>query len=285
MDTDLKYIKIPIWESVAPFNNNITENEFVENCFMIRNIKEAEMYVYFPHTKNCHVATLICAGGGYLGLALWIEGESVARALNEMGITAIVLKYRLPNFHPEVPLSDAQQAMRIIRAHAKQWNIDSNKIGILGFSAGGHVASFTGTHFNDYLGGSQNKLKKISSRPDFMGLIYPVITMQEYTHLGSRLYLMGENPSQEMKNYYSNEMHVTSSTPPSFIVVTEKDETVDPQNSYQFNLALQRKNVPVELNIFKLGDHGFGISDCDIPVCEWHHLFYDWLLRLKIIEN
>lgn len=277
------YVKLQVWPGGATESNEIVATESVENCFMIRNITSAEIFVYKPTINKSHAAVVICPGGGYLGLAFWIEGQDVAKALNQMGITAIVLKYRLPNFHPSVPISDARQAMRIVRSHAKDWDIDPHKVGIAGFSAGGHLASFVGTHFETEALVYSGKLNAITSRPDFMALLYPVITMQEYTHQGSRRYLLGENASQEMKDYYSNELHVTQNTPPTFIVVTEEDETVDPQNAYQFNLALQQKNVRAALNVFKKGEHGFGASKHNLPVDNWPVLFKAWLQLLKII--
>lgn len=278
------YLKLQVWPDGAPESNGIVAMESVENCFMVRNTSSAELFVYKPKTSYSHAAVVICPGGGYLGLAFWIEGQDVAKVFNDMGITAIVLKYRLPNFHPNVPVSDAEQAMRIVRSHAKEWDIDPHKVGIAGFSAGGHLASFVGTHFSGQEPVYTGELKKITSRPDFMALFYPVITMQEYTHIGSRYYLLGDNPSQEMKDYYSNEKHVTKTTPPSFIVVTEADKTVDPQNSYQFNVALQQKNVSAELHVFKLGEHGFGASEHNLPVDNWPRLLQSWLKRLQIIK-
>ncbi|MEO6636653.1 MAG: alpha/beta hydrolase [Ginsengibacter sp.] len=278
------YSRLGVWPDGASESNEIVALESVENCFMVRNTSSAELFVYKPKSNTSHAAIVICPGGGYLGLAFWIEGLDVAKVFNDMGITAVVLKYRLPNFHPYVPVSDARQALRIVRSHAKEWGIDPHKVGIAGFSAGGHLASFVGTHFEMNTLVYSGKLKDITSRPDFMALFYPVITMQQYTHLGSRHYLLGDNPSQEMKDFYSNEQHVTRKTPPTFIVVTEEDKTVDPQNSYQFNLALQKNNVPAELNIFKLGEHGFGASKHNLPVDNWPVLLQSWLKRLQIIE-
>jgi acetyl esterase/lipase len=229
----------------------------------------------FPAVKDSAngSAVLICPGGGYSGVSQIKEGEEFARWFNKMGISAFVLYYRMPNGHHTVPLKDAQTAMSIIRSRAKEWKIKKNKIGILGFSAGGHLASTVGTHF-----------KTKAERPAFMLLGYPVVTMDStYTHKGSRTNLLGKKPTDEMVKLYSNELQVTKKTPPTFIVHAKDDSAVPIANSENLKKALEAKNVPVKLVIYDKGGHGFGMRKRGIPADNWPDELKVWLKEMKII--
>ena len=220
-------------------------------------------YYPAPADKACGTAVIICPGGGYSILAIDIEGSFVAKWLNTLGITAFVLKYRLPSSKIMIdktigPLQDAQRAMRIVRSHAKQWKINPRRIGIMGFSAGGHVASTLSTHYNQKV----YKVKdSVSARPDFSLLIYPVISMRKsITHMGSRINLLGKNPSQALVRLYSNELQVNKNTPPAFLVQAINDPVVPVQNSIDYALALHKYKIPVELHLYERGGHGFSLA-------------------------
>jgi acetyl esterase/lipase len=214
----------------------------------------------------------------------------VARRFNEMGITAFVLKYRLPSEGHEnstlVPLQDAQRAIRLIRSQASRFNIDPQKIGVIGFSAGGHLASMLGTSWDRKSYSPQNILDSLTARPDFMILLYPVISMNtDHTHGGSQRALLGENPDSILIHQFSSEELTRPDAPPTFLVVTEDDSTVDPQNSYRFQEALRESNVPVKLQHFPYGGHGFGIEE-SIPVgAAWPDLCESWLLEMGFLEK
>jgi len=255
--------------------NELTSPESFRDPEFIINISEPRMY-FFPAAKEKAIgaAVLICPGGGYAGVSQIKEGSEIAKWFNELGVAAFVLYYRMPNGHATVPLADAQTALKIIHKQAKEWSIDENKIGIMGFSAGGHLASTVGTHF-------KNKIQ----RPAFMILGYPVVTMQkELTHGGSRSNLLGKNPSADLVTLYSNELQVTKKTPPTFIVHAIDDKTVPIANSEHLLKALQENNVPSELHKFDVGGHGFGMRPRGIPVDKWPDLLKTWLQATKLIK-
>jgi len=210
---------------------------------------------------SMHTAVLVVPGGGYSGVATGHEGDSIARAFNKIGVNAFVLKYRLPSDSTMVnktigPLQDAQSALLTIRKNAKQWNINPAKVGVIGFSAGGHLASTLGTHFDKP---AINNSDNISLRPDFMALIYPVITFGKFAHLGSLENLIGKNPSQQLVDLYSNEKQVTAATPPTFLVHAEDDNVVPVENTLMFYDALLQNKVKSEMHIYAGGGHGFGL--------------------------
>jgi len=210
---------------------------------------------------SMHTAVLVVPGGGYSGVATGHEGDSIARAFNKIGVNAFVLKYRLPSDTTMVnktigPLQDAQSALLTIRKNAKQWNINPAKVGVIGFSAGGHLASTLGTHFDKP---AINNSDNISLRPDFMALIYPVITFGKFAHLGSLENLIGKNPSQQLVDLYSNEKQVTAATPPTFLVHAEDDNVVPVENTLMFYDALLQNKVKSEMHIYAGGGHGFGL--------------------------
>ena len=222
---------------------------------------------------------VVCPGGGYVHLAMDHEGWQIAEWLNKLGISAFVLKYRLgPKYHYPVELWDAQRAIRYVRSHAQDYGIRPDRIGIWGFSAGGHLASTTGTHFDRGDPNGSETIDKQSSRPDFMILAYPVITFEEpYAHLGSMHALLGEKPDQELVRSLSNETQVTPETPPTFLFHTTEDKTVPVQNSVNFYLALQRAGVPAEMHIYLKGPHGVGLAQNDPVLRTWPDRLADWL--------
>ncbi len=224
-------------------------------------------------------AVIICPGGSYLRLSMDKEGSDVAKWLNERGITAFVLKYRLgPKYHHPVELRDAQRAIRYVRSHAKDYGYDEKRIGIWGFSAGGHLASTTGTHFDGGKSDAADPIERQSSRPDFMILAYPVITLAPpYVHLGSRNALLGRDPDAALIELLSNEKQVTADTPPTFIIQTTEDQLVPGENSIYFYLALRKAGVPAEMHIFQKGEHGAGLAPNDPVLKTWPDLLADWL--------
>lgn len=257
-------------------NNGLTQLEKYRDSEFLMNISEPRMYAYPASTEKANgTAVIICPGGGYSGVAVIKEGSEFAKWFNDLGITAFVLYYRMPNGHTQIPLTDAQTALSIVRKHAKSWSINKNKIGIMGFSAGGHLASTLGTHF-----------KTKAQRPAFMILAYPVVTMEKnLTHSGSRTNLLGKNPTDELVKLYSNELQVTQKTPPTFIIHATDDKTVPVQNSIQLYKALLDKKVVAELDTFAVGGHGFGMRKRGIPVDNWSELLKNWLLKNKLISD
>ncbi|MDB5009212.1 MAG: Acetyl esterase/lipase, partial [Mucilaginibacter sp.] len=219
---------------------------------------------FFPEKGKANgTAVIICPGGGYARLAINKEGYSVAKEFNKIGVTAFVLKYRLPSDaimkdKSIGPLQDAQAAILMVRTHAAEWGINPSKVGITGFSAGGHLASTAGTHFDKAV--VENKAN-ISLRPDFMILMYPVITFGQMAHQGSKESLVGKDAPSALIELYSNEKQVTATTPPTFIVQAEDDTTVPVQNSLMFYEALLKANIPAEMHIYPAGGHGFGLNN------------------------
>jgi acetyl esterase/lipase len=198
--------------------------------------------------------------------------------LNSIGITAFVLKYRIgPKYHHPAPLQDAARAVRLVRARAAEWKIDPKRIAVLGFSAGGHVASSIGTHFDPGQPGAADVIERVSSRPDLLVLIYPVITMGEFTHEGSKKQLLGENPTADMVKLMSNEEQVTKETPPTFLVHTANDAAVPVENSLRFAEALRKVGVPFELHVYERGKHGFGLAPDDPILSTWPSRAAAWL--------
>lgn len=230
-----------------------------------------------PKDKATGAAIIVCPGGGYGHLADH-EGGPVAEWLNSVGVTAFVLKYRLgPTYHHPAPLQDAARAIRTVRARAKEWGLDPQRVGILGFSAGGHLAATAGTHFDAGAPDASDAIERVSSRPDLMILIYPVITMRDATHGGSRKNLLGEQPSPELVKLLSNEEQVTKETPPAFLVHTMTDATVPVENSMMFAAALRKAGVPFEFHLYERGPHGFGLGTKDPILGSWPGRCADWL--------
>ena len=283
---------INLYTEKVPNSIPSTEEEKTETdqkgILRISKVTVPALTVYLPPKEKANgTAVIICPGGGYGILAAGHEGVDVAKRFNEMGVTAFVLKYRLPSdkimVNKEIgPIQDAQRAIEIVRTRAKEWNINKNKIGIVGFSAGGHLASTAGTHFqNNYL----NPGKKANLRPDFMILGYPVISFSDSIgHRGSRNNLLGENPSPEKIIEYSNELQVTKNTPPTFLVHAMDDKAVPVQNSVNFYEALQKNKVPSEIYLYEKGGHGFGLNNATSDV-KWMDLVETWMKKIGIIKN
>ncbi|MDR3653287.1 MAG: alpha/beta hydrolase [Paludibacter sp.] len=267
--------EIKLYPNGPKDSNGFTEKESLMRADFVIKISDPRMYFYPAPKDNANgTAVLICPGGGYLGVSVINEGKLEAEWFNKLGVSAFVLYYRMPNGHYNIPMEDAQTALEIIHKNAKKWNIDQDKIGIMGFSAGGHLASTVGTHF-------KNKIQ----RPAFMILGYPVITMNKaLTHLGSRENLLGQSPSEKLVKLYSNELQVTKNTPPAFIFMALDDKTVPVENSYSFYKALQANNVPAELHTFDVGGHGFGMRKSGIPADKWPDLLETWLKNNKLIN-
>jgi len=234
---------------------------------------------YAPKRAKNQTAIVVCPGGGYRNLAMDHEGVQIATWLNSLGISAFVLKYRLgPKYHHPAQMNDVQRAIRTVRARAADYGVDANKIGVWGFSAGGHLASTAATHFAAAAAGSADPLERVSSRPDFAVLTYPVISLTtDYVHKGSRLHLLGENPSEEDKRLLSNELQVTKDTPPTFLVHSNEDAVVPAENSVLFYLALRKAGVPAEMHIYERGPHGFGLGSLDAVLRSWPSRLADWL--------
>ena len=281
---------IPLWTGSIPNQQESDEKEFQENLdvFWVRNVQIPTLEVFLPTKKNATgYGVVICPGGGYWGLAYNYEGIDFAKWLVSKGIAAFVLKYRLPLskslIEPhKAPLLDAQRAIRLIRHQKEKWNVDENKIGILGFSAGGHVASTLGTHFDENNNLKADPINKLNARPDFMALIYPVITMDSiYAHTGSKDNLLGKDPKEELVKYYSNELHVNANTPPTFLVHASDDDSVPVDNSLLFYKALREVEVSSEMHIYPFGGHGFAFAKEQGYLASWTERFTDWLLNLE----
>jgi acetyl esterase/lipase len=272
-------MKINLWPDGSipqSIQNNIQEQVESTDIVRISKVQVPQLEVYIPNKKGATgQAVIICPGGGYARLAYDWEGTDIAKLFNAYGIAAFVLKYRLPdslsNNHPDqVPLIDAKQAMQIVRTRAEEWNINPQKIGIMGFSAGGHLAATLSTHFDK------------STRPDFSILIYPVITMDKnIAHMGSRNNLIGTHPTEAMIKLYSNELHISAQTPPTFILHATDDNAVPVENSLNYYQGLKKNGVPVEMHIFPSGGHGFALALGKGALEKWPELLLNWMKELK----
>jgi len=237
--------------------------------------------VYLPQSNGVMSAVVVCPGGGYGMLAMDHEGRQIAEWLNARGVAAFVLRYRLgPRYHHPIELGDAQRALRFARYHAADYGIAPGKIGIWGFSAGGHLASTAGTHFDSGESNSPDPIDRMVSRPDFMILAYPVVSFTTpYTHRGSLRNLLGDNPDPKLVANLSNETQVTPQTPPAFLFHTDSDSGVPPENSVLFYLALRKAGVPAELHIYERGEHGVGLALFDPVLSSWSRRLEDWMKR------
>ncbi|RIV50942.1 alpha/beta hydrolase [Flagellimonas taeanensis] len=283
---------MPLWPQAVPNQIASGEKEVVDHkddgITWITNVQNPTLEVYLPSRKNATgQAVLIFPGGGYHGLAYDWEGTDIAKALTVKGVAGIVVKYRLPwsksitKGKNVVPLQDAQRAIKLVRAGSAEWGIAPDKIGIMGFSAGGHLASTLGTHYNDEVYQRQDAADDLSARPDFMALIYPVITLGEpSTHTGSRTSLLGEDPTQEEVDYLSNEKHVNGDTPPAFLLHAMDDKAVPVENSILFLGALREHQVPATMHVYPTGGHGFSLALNDERLKNWMDLLFDWLANL-----
>ena len=261
-----KPIELPLWPNGAPNSNELKGDEQEMDNGRVTNIKNPDITVYRAEHPN-GMAVIMCPGGGYARLAMNHEGHDMAPWFNTQGITYVVLKYRMPNGHNEVPFSDVEQAIRLVRQHAAEWNINPAKVGIMGASAGGHLASTLATHYTSK-----------ETRPDFQILLYPVITMDaNFTHAGSRENLITKNPSADLIAKYSNELQVNAQTPQAFIALSSDDKAVLPQNSINYYLALLKHNVPATMHIYPTGGHGWGFRDNFTYKRQWTDELEKWL--------
>lgn len=270
----------PLYDGAIPGAIPGADEETVDANGHVSKITKPTISVFkSANAKPNGAAVIIFPGGGYWINAIQHEGFDVAKRFNEAGITAFVVKYRIPNDktmsnRETGPLQDAQQAIHVIRSRAKEWNINPNRIGIMGFSAGGHLASTAGTHFNTVI---NPVLKNPNVRPDFMILVYPVISFVEGVgHMGSREQLIGKSPTKEKVNLYSNELQVTKQTPPTFLIHASDDDAVLSENSIRFYQSLLKNKVPAELHIYERGGHGFGMNN---PTTrdEWMERCLNWI--------
>jgi acetyl esterase/lipase len=243
--------------------------------------------VYSAYGKNTSgTAVIVCPGGGYGALAMNHEGRQIANYLNSFGVTAFVLKYRLgPKYHHPVELGDAQRAIRLVRSRAKDFNIEPDRVGLWGFSAGGHLASSAGTHFDSGNANAPDPIDRLGSRPDFLVLAYPVISFTTpYTHKGSLKNLLGDNPDPELVKSLSSELQVTAQTPPTFLFTTSGDTGVPAENSILFYMALHKAGVPAEMHIFEKGPHGVGLGGMDPALEEWPRLLQNWFRTRGLLK-
>lgn len=236
--------------------------------------------VYLPPADKANgTAVVVCPGGGYGHLALSHEGVQIADWLNALGVSAFVLKYRIaPRYRHPAPLQDAQRALRTVRRRAGEWHINPERIGVWGFSAGGHLASTLGTHFDDGNKDAEDDIDRAGCRPDFLILSYPVITLEPpYTHVGSRTNLLGKEPDPKLVENLSNEKQVSDKTPPTFLMHTNSDTGVPPENSILFYMALRKAKVPAELHIYEKGPHGVGLAKKDPILSSWPERLAAWM--------
>lgn len=279
--------RIPLWgkdQLVMPEFDYVEKYDSTD-VIRIHKVTDPFIEVYLPTRKNrSDISVVICPGGGYGILAWDLEGQDIAKRLNAAGITAFVLKYRLPFpvngiTDDTMPMRDAMRAIQMIRHRAAQWGLDSQKIGIMGFSAGGHLASSVGVHFDDqtFLEGVSDDTT--SARPDFMALIYPVIDFSDspFTHKGSRSNLLGKDMSPQKKEYYSSQKQVNENTPPTFLVHAQDDKGVPVENSLHMYQALNDHKVKAELHVYPQGGHGFGLALGKGRLAEWPDMLIKWI--------
>ena len=285
---------IPLWDGQPPLCPNQLEMKEEMDARIgvkISHVQTPILEAYFPAKDRANgTSVVICPGGGYSILAWDWEGTSMAKWYNEMGITAFVLRYRLPRYEEDrtcaeqIALADAQQALRLVRARASEWPLAPDRIGLMGFSAGGHLASTAGTHFDAGTAAAADPIAQQSSRPDFLILMYPVVSMDTtIAHGGSRRFLIGEQPSPEKELYFSNEKQVTAQTPPTLLIHADDDKSVLPENSVQFYLALRKHGVPAALHIFQQGGHGFAFGEGKGAVEQWPALCAAWMKELGVL--
>ena len=282
---------VPLWPQDKVPNHIISEEREIivkgDDLVRISKVQKPTIEVYLPAKANANgQALLIFPGGGYQILAYDWEGTDIAKFLNGKGIAGIVVKYRLPSSVSQkdkhlVPLIDAQRALRMVRSMAEELNIDPAKIGILGFSAGGHLAATLGTHFDEKVYEPIDEIDKESARPDFMALGYPVITFGEMTHGGSKENLIGENPKPERVIHFSNEKQVSTDTPPTFLFHATDDKAVSVDNSLLFYQALKDKGVSATMHIYPKGGHGFSLARNNMHLRTWTERLFEWLESLE----
>jgi acetyl esterase/lipase len=274
--------EIPLYSKQIPNSKSVANQESQETSggiLRIQKVSQPTLTIFLPPKEIANgTAVVICPGGGYRILAADHEGYAVAKQFNDMGVAAFVLKYRLPDtltmLHKELgPLQDAQQALALVRKNARDWKVDPKRVGIMGFSAGGHLAASSGTNPSVITG----KKVPANMKPDFMVLVYPVISfMDSIGHSGSRDNLIGNNATESMKIKYSNELHVSRNTPPTFLVHAKDDDAVNVKNSILFHKALQQINISTGIYLYEKGGHGFGLNNPTSEV-KWMDLVKQWM--------
>ncbi len=265
--------EVPLWAAGAP--DRLGDGE-----------PDRPRLVVFPAPPETATgaAVIVCPGGGYHGLAMDYEGFEVAQWLNRHGVTGFVLRYRLSPYRHPVPLGDAQRALRLVRGRAAEWGVDPARLGMLGFSAGGHLTASAGTHFDGGNPDAADPVERLSCRPDFLILIYPVITFKPpYGHEGSGKNLLGESPDPALLDLLANDERVTRETPPSFLVHSTADTAVPSENSLLFYMALKRAGVSAEMHIYSHGEHGYGMGRCDAVLSTWTDHCIDWMRGLGLL--
>ena len=257
---------LPLWPDGAPNDNGLKGEVTDRGDKFIGNISSPRLHVFLAKNPNGK-AVIMCPGGGYAGVMMTYEGTDMADWYNAQGISYFVLEYRMPNGHYDVPLSDAEQAIRMVREHADEWKINKRAVGISGASAGGHLAASLGTLYSSE-----------ETRPDFQILFYPVITMKTNTHGGSRTNLMGKNPKAETVERFTLEEQVTPNTPPAFIMLSADDKVVPViENGIAYAKAFIKKDVPVSLHLYPIGGHGWGFKDAFVYKQQWTNELEKWL--------
>jgi acetyl esterase/lipase len=268
-----------LWPDGAPGAKGTTEGD------------KPSLTIYLPSSeKATGAAVVICPGGGYGHLAVDHEGHQIAQWLNSFGVAGFIVQYRHSasgaGYHHPAPLQDAQRALRTVRSRAREWGVDPGRIGIIGFSAGGHLASSAATHFNEFFGEPRDQIDRASARPDFAILVYPVISFTEpFTHTGSRKNLLGANASKDLIEKMSSEKQVTPPTPPTFLIHTWEDKVVPAENSIAFYLALRQAKVPAEMHIFLKGPHGFGLGQKLEGASAWPGLCQKWMEESGFLKS
>lgn len=262
-----KPLVLPLWPDGAPTQSGLTGDEKEIFPSFIANVTVPEITVYKAARPN-GICIICCPGGGYFGVSINNEGHDYAQWMNKLGITMVLLKYRMPNGHAEIPLNDSEQAIRMVRLHAAEWGIDPHKVGIMGHSAGGHFAATLSTLYTS-----------AETRPDFSVLVYPVISMDaDITHMGSRENLLGKQPSAQQVEHFSLEKQVNAQTPPAFLVLAADDDTVNPENSLRYYSALLKNGVKnCVLHTYPTGGHGFGFGDSFLYKRQWTGELENWI--------
>lgn len=266
----------PLWKNGAPGAQGKGDED----------VPTLTIYLPTRPTKS-DTGVIVAPGGSYTVLAMNHEGRQVANWLNSLGMTAFVLKYRLgPKYHHPIELGDAQRAIRVVRSRAKEFGIRSDRVGIMGFSAGGHLAATVGTHYDHGDKAAADPINRVSCRPDFLVLAYPVISfVAPYSHSASARNLLGDNPDMKVREELSNELHVTPDTPPTFLFSTSTDKVVPSENSVAFYLALHTAGVPAEIHIFQKGPHGVGLDSADPVLGIWPTLLANWLRQRGLLAK
>ena len=279
---------IPLYTDEIPCSSKKKNNSIINTSPTNQKIKNPQLWYYkAPNSKNKVPAILVIPGGGYKNLAFEHEGTKVAQWLNKNGVSAFVLMYRTPHWESEpcknkVALLDAQRALYILNTNAKQWNINASKIGVMGFSAGGHLSATISNHFDFNF--FKKNINKENFRPSFCILIYPVISMRDkYTNEGTKFSLLGNSPTEKQVEFFSNELQVRGKTPPTLLIHAKDDSIVDPENSIRYHKALQENKIPTRLHLMEQGGHGFGIKNALEPTNFWLKITKEWLKQQKII--